>query len=199
MEMVLLTRQRIEEALEEAVERGRMTSADAQGLVTSLLQRGQKQTNDVLKDLEQLLGRGRDEIEGRTSGVRRRAGGAVGGARKQASGARSRAVRAASPALAQADRARRAAGVGPNFPITAYDDLTADQVVSRTQRAHSRGAAQGARLRAPQREPQDRAELDRVEARLVVRLTERACDHRASWKAPRQPHVRVPEGVTSSS
>ncbi len=132
LEMVLLSRDRIEEAFEDAVERGRMTSADAQGLVTSLLQRGQKQTNDVLKDLEQLLGRGRDEIEGRTSGVRRRAGGAVGGARKQASGARSRAVKAASPALAQADRARRAAGVGPNFPITAYDDLTADQVVSRT-------------------------------------------------------------------
>ena len=131
MEMVLLSRQRIEEAFEEAVERGRMTSADAQGLVTSLLQRGQKQTNDVLKDLEQLLGRGRDEIEGATSGVRKRAGGAVGGALKQASGARSRAVRAASPALAQADRARRAAGVGPNFPITSYDDLTAEQVVSR--------------------------------------------------------------------
>jgi polyhydroxyalkanoate synthesis regulator phasin len=131
MEMVMLTRQRIEEALEEAVDRGRMTSADAQGLATSLLQKGRKQTNDVLKDLEQLLGRGRDEIEGRTSGVRKAAGGAVGGARKQASGARSRAVRAGSPVLAQADRARRAAGVGPNFPITAYDDLTADQVVSR--------------------------------------------------------------------
>jgi polyhydroxyalkanoate synthesis regulator phasin len=116
MEMVLLTRQRIEEALEEAVERGRMTSADAQGLATALVQRGRKQTNDVLKDLEQLLGRGRDEIEGRTTGVRKAAGGAV---------------RAASPALAQADRARRAAGVGPNFPITAYDELTADQVVSR--------------------------------------------------------------------
>ncbi|HEX6582372.1 MAG TPA: hypothetical protein VF056_02135 [Thermoleophilaceae bacterium] len=120
MEMVLLTRQRIEEALEEAVDRGRMTSADAQGLATALLQRGRKQTNDVLKDLEQLLGRGRDEIEGRTKG-----------ARKAAGGARSRAVRAGSPVLAQADRARRAAGVGPNFPITAYDDLTADQVVSR--------------------------------------------------------------------
>jgi polyhydroxyalkanoate synthesis regulator phasin len=132
MEMVMLTRQRIEEALEEAVDRGRMTSADAQGLVTSLLQRGQKQTNEVLKDLEQLLGRGRDEIEGRTGGVRRAAGGAVGGARKQASGARSRAVRAGSPVLEQADRARRAVGVGPNFPITAYDDLTADQVVNRT-------------------------------------------------------------------
>jgi hypothetical protein len=32
---------------------------------------------------------------------------------------------------AQADRARRAAGVGPSFPILGYDDLTAAQVQSR--------------------------------------------------------------------
>jgi len=131
MEMVLLTRERIEEALSEAVDRGRMTSTDAQNLASGLLERGRKQTNDVLKDLEGLLGRGRDEIDGRTSGGRKEAGGAVGAARGQASGARGRAVRVASGPLAQADRARRAAGVGPNFPITAYDDLTADQVVSR--------------------------------------------------------------------
>ena len=138
MEMVLLTRQRIEEALDEAVERGRMTSADAQSLATSLLQRGRKETNDVLKDLEGLLARGRDEIEGRTTGVRKVAGGAAGAARgaagaarSQASGARGRAVRVASGPLAQADRARRAAGVGPNFPILAYDDLNADQVTTR--------------------------------------------------------------------
>jgi hypothetical protein len=131
MEMVMLTRDRIEEVLGEAVDRGRMTSADAQSLATGLFERGRKQTNDVLKDLESLLGRGREEVEGRTSGVRRAAGGVVGAARGQASGARSRAVRVASGPLAQADRARRTAGVGPNFPIIAYDDLTADQVVTR--------------------------------------------------------------------
>jgi hypothetical protein len=108
-----------------------MTSADAQGVASGLLERGRKQTNETLRDLESLLGKGRSEIGGRTSGVRKAAGGAVGAARGQASGARSRAVRAASGPLAQADRARRAAGVGPNFPILAYDDLTADQVVSR--------------------------------------------------------------------
>jgi hypothetical protein len=131
MEMVMLTRERIEEVLGEAVERGRMTSADAQGVASGLLDRGRKQTNEVLKDLEGLLGKGRKEIGGRTSGARKAAGGAVGAARGQASGARSRAVRAAAGPLAQADRARRAAGVGPNFPILAYDDLTADQVVTR--------------------------------------------------------------------
>jgi hypothetical protein len=108
-----------------------MTTADAQSVASGLVERGRKQTNDVLKDLEKLLDRSRGEVEGRTSGVRKAAGGAVGAARGQASGARSRAVRAASGPLAQADRARRAAGVGPNFPILAYDDLTADQVVSR--------------------------------------------------------------------
>jgi hypothetical protein len=129
--MVMLTRDRIEEALSEAVDRGRMTTADAQSLASTLLDRGRKQTNEVMKDLEGLLSRSRSEVEDRTSGVRKAAGGAVGAARGQASGARGKAVRAASGPLAQADRARRAAGVGPNFPITAYDDLTADQVVSR--------------------------------------------------------------------
>ena len=128
----MLTRERIEEALSEAVDRGRMTSADAQSLASGLLDRGRKQTNDVLKDLEGLLvPRPRRRSRAARSGVRKAAGGAVGAARGQASGARSRAVRAASGPLAQADRARRAAGVGPNFPILAYDDLTADQVVSR--------------------------------------------------------------------
>jgi polyhydroxyalkanoate synthesis regulator phasin len=61
-EMVMLTRERIEEVLGDAVERGQITARDAQGLGSSLLQRGRKETNDVLKDLEQLLGRGRDEI-----------------------------------------------------------------------------------------------------------------------------------------
>jgi polyhydroxyalkanoate synthesis regulator phasin len=111
--MVLISRERIEEVLGEAVDQGRVTTRDAQRITSGLVKRGQKQTTDVLKDLENLLGRGRSEIEGR------------------ASGARGRAVRRASPALAQVDRVRRGAGVGPNFPITGYDDLTAAQIQSR--------------------------------------------------------------------
>jgi polyhydroxyalkanoate synthesis regulator phasin len=75
---VMLTRERIEEVLADAVERGQITARDAQGLGSSLLQRGRKETNDVLKDLEQLLGRGRDEIEDATSRVSRRAARAAG-------------------------------------------------------------------------------------------------------------------------
>ena len=75
----------------------------------------------MLKDLEQLLGQGPS-------------GGALRTARKQmetATRQARRAIRAADPALAQADRARRAAGVGPSFPIMGYDDLAASQVQSR--------------------------------------------------------------------
>ncbi|HEX8744998.1 MAG TPA: hypothetical protein VF712_17875 [Thermoleophilaceae bacterium] len=120
LNIVMLSRERIEEAFDDAVKRGRMTADDAQELVQGLLERGRRQTNDVLSDLEQLLGRG---------------GGAVEGARKQARTAakrgRSRVREAADPVLAQADRARRLARVGPNFPVLGYDDLTATQVQGR--------------------------------------------------------------------
>jgi hypothetical protein len=46
--LVLLTRERIEDALNDAVSRGRVTADDAQDLVTALLERGRRQTNDLL-------------------------------------------------------------------------------------------------------------------------------------------------------
>jgi polyhydroxyalkanoate synthesis regulator phasin len=53
--MVMLTRDRIEEALNDAVSRGRVTADDAQDLVTNLIERGRRQTNDVIAELEQAL------------------------------------------------------------------------------------------------------------------------------------------------
>jgi hypothetical protein len=131
MEMVLISRERIEEVLGEAVDQGRITARDAQRVTSGLVKRGQRETTDVLKDLEKLLDRGRGGIRGRTSGARKAAGGAAGRARKQAAGARGRAVRRASPALARVDRVRRGAGVGPNFPIMGYDELNASQIQAR--------------------------------------------------------------------
>jgi hypothetical protein len=124
LDLVMLTRDRIEEVLGEAVEQGNVSTKDARKIARGLLNRGRKQTNDVMKDLEQLVGRGRNEIGGRAAGARKRGG-------RAARSARSRAVKAADPALARADRVRRAAGVGPNFPILAYDELTAAQVQGR--------------------------------------------------------------------
>ena len=82
-------------------------------------------------DLEQLLGRGRDEIQNRTTEARTRADRARKGVRGAVGKATKAAREAADPAIAQADRARRTAGIGPSFPILGYDDLTAAQVQTR--------------------------------------------------------------------
>jgi hypothetical protein len=76
-EVVVVTRARLQEVLDEAVERGRITRDDASNLLADLL-----------------------------------------------SGSAERVLR-------EVDRARRAAGVGPPFPILGYDDLTAAQVTER--------------------------------------------------------------------
>ena len=112
--MVLLTRERIEEALSKS---GKLSPKEARGIASELVKRGRKETDAVLGDLEDLLGRGRRDVSKR-----------AGKARKQAGAARGRAVRAASPAIAQADRARRAAKVGGKFPISLYEDLNVGQI-----------------------------------------------------------------------
>ncbi|MFL5894991.1 MAG: hypothetical protein ACJ76Z_07740 [Thermoleophilaceae bacterium] len=131
LEMVMLSRARIEDALDEVVRRGRMTRDDATQLGQALYTLGRQQTDDVLRDLEQLLGRGRSNIQDSRVRARERSVEAVSAARKQAGQAATAARKAADPLLAQADRARRAAGVGPSFPITGYDDLTAAQIQAR--------------------------------------------------------------------
>ena len=96
LELVVLTRDRVQGALDEAVERGRMTRQDASDLAAELLSRGRRQTDDLLAELEGLLGRSLGSPADRV--------------------------------IREVDRARRAAGLGPSFPIVGYDDLTAAQV-----------------------------------------------------------------------
>jgi polyhydroxyalkanoate synthesis regulator phasin len=102
--MVMLTNERIQEVMDDAVERGRMTRADAEELMDTLVKRGRRQTEDFLADVEQLVGSA-------TTAVRR--------------------SKPADRAHRAVDRARRATGVGPAFPILSYDDLTAAQVADR--------------------------------------------------------------------
>ena len=94
-----LTSDRLQETVDDAVRRGRMTRKDAEELLSTLVTAGRAQTEALLADVEQLLGRGG-------------AGDAV---------------------LRTVDRARRrvGAGVGGNFPILGYDDLTAAQITKR--------------------------------------------------------------------
>jgi polyhydroxyalkanoate synthesis regulator phasin len=61
--LVLLTRERIQETLDDAAERGRLTRSDANELVAELVSRGRQQTEDLLSDLERLLSRGRRSAE----------------------------------------------------------------------------------------------------------------------------------------
>jgi polyhydroxyalkanoate synthesis regulator phasin len=96
---VLLSRERIQEAFDDAVERGRVTRDDANDLVTALVSTGRQQAQDFVSDVEQILGR-------------------------NAAGTTDRVLR-------EVDRARRTAGIGPAFPISNYDDLTAAQVTAR--------------------------------------------------------------------
>jgi polyhydroxyalkanoate synthesis regulator phasin len=94
-EVVVLTRERVQEAVDDAVERGRMTRHDATALVTALFERGRSQTDDLIAQLEDLV-----------------------------TGTPTRIAR-------EVDRARRATGIGSNFPISGYDDLTAAEVNER--------------------------------------------------------------------
>lgn len=99
---VVLTRERINETLEDAVRRGRMTRDDAEDLAASLMGIGRRQAQELLADVETLLGSGRRRTAESTDAIVR-----------------------------QVDKARRAAGLGPVFPILGYDELTAAQIAER--------------------------------------------------------------------
>src|SRR3954452_20782868 len=54
--VVMLTNERIQEVMDDAVERGRMTRSDAEELMDTLIRRGRRTTEDFIADLEQFLG-----------------------------------------------------------------------------------------------------------------------------------------------
>lgn len=142
---VTISRERLQDVVDDAVRRGRMTRGDAEELVGRLLNRGREQADDILGELERLVAQLRDEVGERGSQQRRSAARTADRARREledaaerarkevgdrAEGARKRAVGAVDQPLATADRARRRARV-PGFPISAYDQLSIRQVDSR--------------------------------------------------------------------
>lgn len=54
---VTLTTDRLQDAVDDAVRRGRMTRRDAEELLTTLITTGRQQTEALLADLERLVGR----------------------------------------------------------------------------------------------------------------------------------------------
>jgi polyhydroxyalkanoate synthesis regulator phasin len=53
---VLITRRNLEEVLDDAVRRGRMTRSDAQDMVQTLVTRGARVTDDILAEVQRMLG-----------------------------------------------------------------------------------------------------------------------------------------------
>lgn len=111
LDLVMLTRERIQETLDDAASRGRLTRTDANALVAELVARGRQQTDELVKELEQLVDRGREGIESATRRARR--------------------AEPVDRIVRGADRARRTVGVGQSFPILGYDELTVRQVEQR--------------------------------------------------------------------
>jgi polyhydroxyalkanoate synthesis regulator phasin len=109
--LVLLSRERIQEVLDDAAERGRVTHSDANELVGELVDRGRQQTEQLLSDVERLIGRGRQQIGTATMRARR--------------------SESLDLLLRSADRARRTGGTDQSFPVLGYDELTAAQVQGR--------------------------------------------------------------------
>ena len=66
---VMLPTERVREAVDDAVRRGRMTRDDAEELFQALIAAGRRQTEDALADLEQLLGRQRVDRAKRAAGL----------------------------------------------------------------------------------------------------------------------------------
>jgi polyhydroxyalkanoate synthesis regulator phasin len=141
---VTISRDRLQEVLDDAVRRGRMTRSDAEELVSRLVTRGREQAEDIIAQLERLLSTLREDVTPAVTSPRRTAGRAAGRARRgieDAAGrtrkevgarverSRRRAVAAADRPLATADKVRRRSRVG--FPISAYDQLTARQIDKR--------------------------------------------------------------------
>lgn len=111
LHMVMLSSERIQEVMDDAVQRGRVTRDDAEEMVQEMVRRGRQQTADALAELEGLADRGRGQLETAATAARRSP--------------------PADRVLREVDRARRVAGIGQAFPILAYDDLTAAQVAER--------------------------------------------------------------------
>jgi polyhydroxyalkanoate synthesis regulator phasin len=111
--LVVLTTERIQEVLDDAAERGRVTRSDANELAAQLISRGRQQTDQLLADVERVIGFGRQQLSPANRGARW--------------------SESIDLLVRSADRARRSVGVGQTFPILGYDDMTATQVQVRLE------------------------------------------------------------------
>jgi polyhydroxyalkanoate synthesis regulator phasin len=181
----------IREIVDDAAKRGRMTRDDANELVSKLVTRGRKQTEDLLADLEKAIEQARKDLDTRSAKARKRVETRTTKARKRVEAqtkkarrevetrakkarktaeknvgkARKSAVDVADEPLAQADKLRARAGL-PGFPITAYDELTVPQIKSRVKDLNK---ADARKVRTYEKQGKARKSvLDTIEKRLAA-------------------------------
>jgi hypothetical protein len=116
---IVITGERLQETVDDAVRRGRMTRQDAEELAGNLVEIGRRQTQDVLAEVESLVGRSATQTRRMTR------------SRVKSVGAAARRAPGTDRALRTVDRVRRAAGLGHPFPVIGYDELTTAQVKER--------------------------------------------------------------------
>jgi polyhydroxyalkanoate synthesis regulator phasin len=80
---VTLSRDRLQEVVDDAVQRGRMTGNDAEKMLSDLIKRGRRQTDTLLKELERLVREARKGVGGRAAPVRKQATQAARRARRK--------------------------------------------------------------------------------------------------------------------
>src|SRR3982751_3820729 len=74
VDAVLLTRDRLQEIVDDAVRRGRMTRSDATDLMTEIFARGRRTTEDLLTEVDGLLGSPSDRVRREVDRARRATG-----------------------------------------------------------------------------------------------------------------------------
>jgi polyhydroxyalkanoate synthesis regulator phasin len=114
---VSVSRDRMQEVVDDAVRRGRMTRSDAEELIGRIIGQVREQAEELVGQVEPLLAKSPVAKASREVGSRVRGT------------ARNVRDRADEP-LQSADRLRRKAGL-PGFPITAYDQLSVPQINNR--------------------------------------------------------------------
>ena len=147
-----------------------MTRDDANELVSNLVSRGRKATDDLVKDLERLLDQARKEVETRTTQARKDLE-----ARRASTAGRPPAAerprgRRATPPTARWPRPTGCAAAPafrPGRPITAYDQLTASQIKSRLTDLSRPSCARS----APRRRAARRARASRARSSKQLQLT----------------------------
>lgn len=123
---VTVSRERLQEVVDDAVERGRMTRRDAEAMVSELLDKGRRQRDSLLDELERLgkqLGKQSEHLARQAREVTEKP---LVKAEKKLR--RSAGAKSASGAAPKAKPSRAPSG---RFPIAGYDDLNATEVTKR--------------------------------------------------------------------